>query len=187
MGRRRRARCRPTRGASRRRLAAPRHTTGPDATARRALPQRTCCAQRTGRDRRHRCDQRVVVRRNPVVGPGPPGRDRLARADRRRVAPVGQGRGQPPAGALPEPQCGRACRAGGAVRRRGGSAAVTATASARPALDLLDGASYVDGAYDRYDWFREHEPVAWDDINELWGVFRYADVEHIETHDEIFI
>ena len=57
----------------------------------------------------------------------------------------------------------------------------------RPALDLLDGSSYVEGAYERYDWFREHEPVAWDDVNELWGVFRYADVEHVETHDEVFI
>jgi len=58
----------------------------------------------------------------------------------------------------------------------------------RPAtLDLLDGASYVDGAYERYAWFREHEPVAWDDVNQLWGVFRYADVEHVETRDDVFI
>jgi cytochrome P450 family 142 subfamily A polypeptide 1 len=59
--------------------------------------------------------------------------------------------------------------------------------SARPALDLLDGASYVDGAYERYAWFREHEPVAWDAVNELWGVFRYSDVDYVETHDEVFI
>jgi cholest-4-en-3-one 26-monooxygenase len=57
----------------------------------------------------------------------------------------------------------------------------------RPRLDLLDGESYVDGTYQRYAWFREHEPVAWDDANELWGVFRYADVEHVETHDDVFI
>ena len=57
----------------------------------------------------------------------------------------------------------------------------------RPHLDLLDGASYVDGTYERYAWFREHEPVAWDAVNELWGVFRYADVEYVETHDEVFI
>jgi cytochrome P450 family 142 subfamily A polypeptide 1 len=60
-------------------------------------------------------------------------------------------------------------------------------AGGRPALDLLDGAAYVEGAYERYAWFREHEPVAWDDVNELWGVFRYADVEYVETHDELFI
>ena len=57
----------------------------------------------------------------------------------------------------------------------------------RPALDLLDGSSYVEGAYERYAWFREHEPVTWDDVNELWGVFRYADVEHVEAHDDVFI
>jgi cholest-4-en-3-one 26-monooxygenase len=57
----------------------------------------------------------------------------------------------------------------------------------RPPLDLLDGEAYVDGAYERYSWFREHEPVAWDDVNELWGIFRYDDIEHVETHDDVFI
>ena len=59
--------------------------------------------------------------------------------------------------------------------------------SDRPALDLLDGTGYVHGAYERYAWFREHEPVAWDDANELWGVFRYADVVEVETRDDVFI
>lgn len=59
--------------------------------------------------------------------------------------------------------------------------------SDRPSLDLLDGASYVDGTYERYAWFREHEPVAWDAANELWGVFRHADVVEVETHDDVFI
>jgi cholest-4-en-3-one 26-monooxygenase len=57
----------------------------------------------------------------------------------------------------------------------------------RPSLDLLDGESYVAGAYERYAWFREHEPVAWDDVNELWAVFRYADIEHVETRDDVFV
>jgi cholest-4-en-3-one 26-monooxygenase len=61
------------------------------------------------------------------------------------------------------------------------------TVTGRPALDLLDGDSYVDGAYERYAWFRHNEPVAWDDVNELWGVFRYADVVEVETHDDVFI
>jgi cytochrome P450 family 142 subfamily A polypeptide 1 len=59
--------------------------------------------------------------------------------------------------------------------------------SERPPLDLLDGESYVSGAYERYAWFREHEPVAWDATNELWGIFRYADVVEIETHDQVFV
>ena len=56
-----------------------------------------------------------------------------------------------------------------------------------PALDLLDGESYVHHAAERNAWYREHEPVAWDAVNELWGVFRYADVVEVETHDDVFI
>lgn len=54
-------------------------------------------------------------------------------------------------------------------------------------MDLLDGDAYVSGAYERYAWFREHEPVAWDAGNELWGAFRYADVAEIETRDDVFV
>jgi cytochrome P450 family 142 subfamily A polypeptide 1 len=57
----------------------------------------------------------------------------------------------------------------------------------RPALDLLDGDGYVHGTYDRYAWFREHEPVAWDAGNELWGIFSYDDIAEIETRDDIFV
>jgi cholest-4-en-3-one 26-monooxygenase len=59
--------------------------------------------------------------------------------------------------------------------------------SARPALDLLDGDAYVNGTYERYAWFREHEPVAWDAGNELWGIFGYDHVAEIETRDDIFV
>jgi cytochrome P450 family 142 subfamily A polypeptide 1 len=59
--------------------------------------------------------------------------------------------------------------------------------SSRPSLDLLDGESYVTGTYERYAWFREHEPVAWDAVNELWGIFRYDDVSEIETRDDVFV
>jgi cytochrome P450 family 142 subfamily A polypeptide 1 len=59
--------------------------------------------------------------------------------------------------------------------------------TARPNLDLLDGDAYVNGTYERYAWFREHEPVAWDAGNELWGIFRYDDVAEIETRDDVFI
>jgi cytochrome P450 family 142 subfamily A polypeptide 1 len=57
----------------------------------------------------------------------------------------------------------------------------------RPHLDLLDGSSYVDGTYERYAWFRQHEPVAWDAGNELWGVFGYDDIVEIEMRDDIFV
>jgi cytochrome P450 family 142 subfamily A polypeptide 1 len=58
---------------------------------------------------------------------------------------------------------------------------------ARPTLDLVDGDFYVDNAYQRYAWFREHEPVAWDAANELWGFFRHADIVEVETRDDIFV
>jgi cytochrome P450 family 142 subfamily A polypeptide 1 len=57
----------------------------------------------------------------------------------------------------------------------------------RPALDLLDGDGYVHGTYERYAWFRQHEPIAWDSENELWGVFRYDDLVEIEMRDDVFI
>jgi cytochrome P450 family 142 subfamily A polypeptide 1 len=56
-----------------------------------------------------------------------------------------------------------------------------------PALDLLDGPSYLEGAYERYAWYRVNEPVAWDAGNELWGVFRYADIVEVETRDDVFV
>jgi cytochrome P450 family 142 subfamily A polypeptide 1 len=58
--------------------------------------------------------------------------------------------------------------------------------TARPPLDLLEGDFYLD-PYATYAWHRENEPVAWDPINELWGVFRYDDIVDIETRDREFI
>src|SRR5437764_6840073 len=84
---------------------------------------------------------------------------------------------------------GRTNRPGRDCGRRGRRKVVSdaMSDSARPPLDLLDGESYLDGAPQRFAWFREHEPVAWDDVNELWGIFRYADIEHVETRDDVFI
>ena len=58
--------------------------------------------------------------------------------------------------------------------------------TARPPLDLLDGEWYLN-PYETYAWQRENAPVAWDEINELWGIFRYDDIVEIESHDRIFI
>ena len=59
--------------------------------------------------------------------------------------------------------------------------------SARPSLDLLDGAFYVDDPYPTYAWMRDHEPVYWDEANELWGVSRYDDIIAIERDKTRFI
>lgn len=54
-------------------------------------------------------------------------------------------------------------------------------------IDLLDGDFYAGDPYPTYAWLREHRPVYWDSINELWGVSRYDDVELVEKHAELFI
>jgi cytochrome P450 family 142 subfamily A polypeptide 1 len=54
-------------------------------------------------------------------------------------------------------------------------------------VDLLDGDFYADDPYPVYSWLRENRPVYWDATNELWGVSRYDDIEHIEKHADLFI
>jgi cytochrome P450 family 142 subfamily A polypeptide 1 len=61
---------------------------------------------------------------------------------------------------------------------------------ARPAeraIDLLDGDFYVRDPYPTYAWMRDHAPLYWDDVNELWGVSRYDDVLEIETRKDVFV
>ena len=54
-------------------------------------------------------------------------------------------------------------------------------------IDLLDGDWYASGPYEDYAWMREHSPLYWDPVNELWGVPRYADVVEIEKRKDVFI
>lgn len=54
-------------------------------------------------------------------------------------------------------------------------------------LDILDGDFYVNDPYPRYHWLREHSPLYWDDINELWVVSRYDDIINIEKNKATFI
>jgi len=54
-------------------------------------------------------------------------------------------------------------------------------------LDILDGDFYVDDPYSRYAWLRQHSPVHWDDINELWCISRYDDIVAIEKDKKTFI
>lgn len=63
----------------------------------------------------------------------------------------------------------------------------SASRRTRPPLDLLDGEFYARDPYPVFAWFRDHEPVAWDDVNELWGIFRYGDVRDVEARSEEFI
>jgi cytochrome P450 family 142 subfamily A polypeptide 1 len=54
-------------------------------------------------------------------------------------------------------------------------------------IDLLDGHLYVNDPYPTYAWLREHAPVYWDSVNELWGISRYDDILEIEKAKDIFI
>ena len=44
-----------------------------------------------------------------------------------------------------------------------------------------------DNPYEMYDYFLEHEPIRFDETNELWEVFRYDDIVAIERDAETFI
>ena len=57
----------------------------------------------------------------------------------------------------------------------------------RRVIDLLDGDLYAEGPYETYAWLREHAPLYWDPINELWAVSRYDDIVDIEKHKDVFI
>ncbi len=54
-------------------------------------------------------------------------------------------------------------------------------------VDLLAGDFYANDPYPTYAWLRDNAPLYWDATNELWGVSRYDDIEHIEKHAELFI
>ena len=54
-------------------------------------------------------------------------------------------------------------------------------------LDILDGDFYVNDPYPRYGWLREHSPLYWDAVNELWVVSRYDDIVEIEKNKAVFI
>ena len=54
-------------------------------------------------------------------------------------------------------------------------------------IDLLDGDWYAGGPYADYAWMRDHAPLYWDPINELWGVSRFSDVVEIEKRKDVFI
>ena len=44
-----------------------------------------------------------------------------------------------------------------------------------------------DNPYEMYDYFLEHEPIRFDETNEVWEVFRYDDIVTIERDAETFI
>ena len=89
----------------------------------------------------------------------------------------------------PRPRLHRVHRTGPRLGRdvgAEGTRRVTAAAADR-VVDLLDGTLYTRDPYPTYAWMREHAPVYWDPINELWGISRYDDILEIEKAKDVFI
>lgn len=50
-------------------------------------------------------------------------------------------------------------------------------------IDVLDPRFY-DDPWAGYRWLRHHDPVHWDERNQLWVISRHEDVSHISRHPE---
>lgn len=44
-----------------------------------------------------------------------------------------------------------------------------------PNVRLIDGAFYASNPHPHFAWMREHAPVYWDDVAQVWGITRYDD------------
>lgn len=54
------------------------------------------------------------------------------------------------------------------------------TTETHRSIDLLDGRWYATQPYDDWAWMRDHAPVYFDPVNEVWAITRYDDVLAIE-------
>lgn len=55
----------------------------------------------------------------------------------------------------------------------------------QPPIDLLSPSFHID-PWDAYEWMREHDPIFWDETNQLWGLARHHDILDVEHRNEIF-
>lgn len=53
-------------------------------------------------------------------------------------------------------------------------------------IDILDAKTWGPGAYERFRWLRQNDPVHWDEKNAIWAVSKHADVVYASKHHEIF-
>lgn len=53
-------------------------------------------------------------------------------------------------------------------------------------IDLVSGDFWGRNPHEELAWMREHEPVYWDGVNEVWGITRYDHVREIETNPAKF-
>jgi cytochrome P450 family 142 subfamily A polypeptide 1 len=52
-----------------------------------------------------------------------------------------------------------------------------------PLIDINDGRFY-DDPWEQYRWLRDHDPVHWDEANQLWVISRHADVSLVSRTPE---
>ena len=52
-------------------------------------------------------------------------------------------------------------------------------------FDVTDGRFY-DDPWDTYRWLRDHDPVHWDEKNQLWVVSRFDDVVKVSINSDVF-
>ncbi len=53
-------------------------------------------------------------------------------------------------------------------------------------IDLLDRDLYEGDPQPAYTWLRENAPVYWDEVNEIWGISRHANITSISRDPNRF-
>lgn len=53
-------------------------------------------------------------------------------------------------------------------------------------IDLVDGAFYGGDPFPAFAWMRQHQPVYFDQRNEVWGVTRYRDIKAVSRDPDTF-
>jgi cytochrome P450 family 142 subfamily A polypeptide 1 len=59
------------------------------------------------------------------------------------------------------------------------------SSTSTPPVNLLDPQFYVE-PFDAYRWLRDHSPVHWDPVQEVWGISRHADVIAVEKDPGLY-
>ena len=62
---------------------------------------------------------------------------------------------------------------------------MTSVSAAPPEFDVLDP-RFDDDPWDVYRWLRRHDPVHWDERNQLWLLTRHVDVSHVSRNPDLY-
>jgi len=56
----------------------------------------------------------------------------------------------------------------------------------RPEISLMDGRFYADDPHPHFAWMRANAPVYWDEVGQVWGITRHADLLACSKDSEVF-